>query len=134
MPPQTFVGGVVAYATDLKVSVLGVPREVVDGPGVVSSECATAMARGVRLLTGATYGVATTGVAGPTEQEGKPPGTVFVAVDGPDGGPTLALELPGGREQSRDPYLRRGAGRAARPAAQPDLRNLNLLPEETPLR
>ena len=38
-------------------------------------------------------------MAGPTEQEGKPAGTVFVAVDGPDGGPTLALELPGRREQ-----------------------------------
>ena len=92
-------GGVVAYASELKVSVLGVPQDVVDSVGVVSAECAAAMARGVRTLTGATYGVATTGVAGPSEQEGKPPGTVFVSVDGPTGGPTLALELPGSREQ-----------------------------------
>ena len=92
-------GGVVAYATEVKTTVLGVPQGVVDSVGVVSAECASAMAGGARLLTGATYGVATTGVAGPSEQEGKPPGTVFVAVDGPTGGPTLALELPGSREQ-----------------------------------
>jgi nicotinamide-nucleotide amidase len=95
----TFRGGVVAYATELKVAVLGVPESIVAASGVVSAECAAAMARGVRSLTGATYGVATTGVAGPTEQEGKPPGTVFVAVDGPSGGTTLALELSGDREQ-----------------------------------
>lgn len=99
---QVFVGGVVAYATEIKVRVLGVPAEVVAEHGVVSAECAAAMARGVRLLTGATYGVATTGVAGPAEQEGKPAGTVFVAVDGPDGGPTLALELSGRRDQIVD--------------------------------
>lgn len=96
---EVYVGGVVAYATDLKVELLGVPPEVVARAGVVSAECATAMARGVRRLTGATYGLATTGVAGPAEQEGKPAGTVFVAVDGPDGGPTLALELSGDRER-----------------------------------
>lgn len=65
----------------------------------MSAPCAAAMARGVRVLTGATYGVATTGVAGPDEQEGKAAGTVFVAIEGPDGGPTLALELSGTREQ-----------------------------------
>ncbi|WP_148615088.1 CinA family protein [Nocardioides rubriscoriae] len=96
---DVFRGGVVAYATEVKVAVLGVPEEVVASVGVVSAQCAAAMARGVRALTGATYGVATTGVAGPTEQEGKRVGTVFVAVAGPDGGPTLALELPGSREQ-----------------------------------
>lgn len=94
-----FVGGVVAYASEVKVAVLGVPEDVVATVGVVSAECAAAMARGVRALTGATYALATTGVAGPGEQEGKPVGTVFVAVAGPDGGPTLALELSGTREQ-----------------------------------
>lgn len=96
---DVFRGGVVAYATEVKIGVLGVPESVVASAGVVSSECAAAMANGVRLLTGATYGVATTGVAGPTEQEGKPAGTVYVAIVGPDGGPTLALELSGDREQ-----------------------------------
>jgi nicotinamide-nucleotide amidase len=95
----SYRGGVVAYATQVKIDVLGVPESVVSSVGVVSAECASAMARGVRLLTGATYGVATTGVAGPSEQEGKPVGTVYVAVDGPQGGPTLVLELSGSRDQ-----------------------------------
>jgi len=94
---STFVGGVVSYATKLKVEVLGVPEHVVDTYGVVSAECAIAMARGVRALTGATYGVSTTGVAGPAEQEGKPPGTVFVGVAGPDGVSAVSLELVGDR-------------------------------------
>ncbi|WP_246081949.1 CinA family protein [Nocardioides litoris] len=94
----SFRGGVVAYASDLKVSLLGVPEEVAARVGVVSAECAAAMAEGVRTLTASTYGVATTGVAGPTEQEGKPVGTVFVAVAGPGGTRSLALELTGDRE------------------------------------
>ena len=65
----------------------------------VDAAYAAAMAGGVRLLTGATYGVATTGVAGPSEQEGKPAGTVYVAVAGPDGVQALALELSGDRER-----------------------------------
>ncbi|MDO9354446.1 MAG: nicotinamide-nucleotide amidohydrolase family protein, partial [Solirubrobacteraceae bacterium] len=73
---EVFRGGVVAYASDVKVDVLGVPADVVATVGVVSAACAEAMARGVRSLTGASYAVATTGVAGPGEQEGKPPGTV----------------------------------------------------------
>lgn len=96
---EVFRGGVVAYATQVKIDVLGVPESVVASVGVVSAECAFAMARGVRLLTGATYGVSTTGVAGPSEQEGKPAGTVHVAVDGPRGGRSLVLELAGNREQ-----------------------------------
>jgi len=93
----TFLGGVVAYATDLKISVLGVPDEVVVTHGVVSAECALAMALGVRRLTGATYAVATTGVAGPTGQEGKPPGTVFVSLVGPATETVIGLELSGNR-------------------------------------
>lgn len=95
----SFRGGVVAYATDLKTSVLGVPDDVVASYGVVSAPCAEAMARGARLLTGATYAVATTGVAGPTEQEGKPVGTVYVAVHGPVGCTVVSLELGGTREE-----------------------------------
>lgn len=93
----SYVGGVVAYATEVKVSVLGVSPAIVEQHGVVSAECAVAMARGVRGLTGATYGVATTGVAGPTEQEGKPVGTVFVGLCGPSSGDAVALELAGDR-------------------------------------
>ncbi len=94
---STFVGGVVTYATTMKVEVLGVSEDIVETYGVVSAECAIAMARGVRALTGATYGVSTTGVAGPAEQEGKPPGTVFVGVAGPNGVSAVSLELVGDR-------------------------------------
>lgn len=121
----SYRGGVVAYASEVKVQVLGVPEDVVARFGVVSAECAAAMARGVRLLTGATYGVATTGVAGPSEQEGKPVGTVFVTVDGPGGGPTLALELTGDREQ----VVSRTCDEALSA-----LVSLITGPEETPLR
>jgi nicotinamide-nucleotide amidase len=75
-----YVGGVVSYATRVKVELLGVPSSVVDEHGVVSAGCARAMAEGVRTLLGADVGVATTGVAGPDPQEGRPVGTVFVAV------------------------------------------------------
>lgn len=92
-----FRGGVVAYASDLKVALLGVPEAVVAEHGVVSAECARAMAEGVRARLGATYGMATTGVAGPDPQEGKPVGTVHVAVAGPDGVVAAALELVGDR-------------------------------------
>ncbi len=65
---------------------------------MVSAECAGAMARGARTLLDASYGVATTGVAGPASQEDHPPGTVFVAVSGASGTSVSALELPGDRE------------------------------------
>lgn len=99
---DTFLGGVVSYATEMKVEVLGVPEDVVKRHGVVSAECAVAMARGVRRLTGATYAVSTTGVAGPAEQEGKPPGTVFVGLAGPGGVSALSLELVGDRSAIQD--------------------------------
>jgi len=98
----SYVGGYVTYATALKESLLDVPHELVERYGVVSSECARAMAEGCRRATGATYAVATTGVAGPDPQEGKPVGTVFVGIAGPDGTETLAMELVGDRHQIQD--------------------------------
>jgi PncC family amidohydrolase len=92
-----YLGGVVSYATRLKIELLGVPAELVEAYGVVSPECAGAMARGVRRLTGSTYAVSTTGVAGPDLQEGRPAGTVFVGVCGPAGDRVVALELVGDR-------------------------------------
>jgi nicotinamide-nucleotide amidase len=75
-----FRGGIVAYASEVKFDVLGVPR----GP-VVSEVAATAMADGVCRLLGADVAVAVTGVAGPDEQDGQPPGTVWMALHDPDG-------------------------------------------------
>jgi nicotinamide-nucleotide amidase len=93
----SFVGGVVAYAVALKESVLGVPRTVIDQHGVVSAECARAMAAGARALTGATWALSTTGVAGPGAQDGVPAGTVYVGLAGPGGPTAVALELSGDR-------------------------------------
>ena len=94
---DTFLGGVVTYATELKQTLLGVPDEVVKGPGVVSGECAEAMATGARALTGATFALSTTGVAGPAPQEDKPAGTVFVGIAGPGLKTSVALDLDGDR-------------------------------------
>ncbi|MGH8777189.1 MAG: nicotinamide-nucleotide amidohydrolase family protein, partial [Jiangellaceae bacterium] len=73
-------GGVVAYATDLKAALLDVPHALLDRHGPVAAETAAAMAEGVRLRCGSTFGVATTGVAGPGPQDGQPAGRFYVAV------------------------------------------------------
>jgi nicotinamide-nucleotide amidase len=85
-------GSVTAYATDLKARLLGVDAGLLDRVGAVDGEVARQMALGVCKLCGADVGIATTGVAGPSEQGGKPVGTVFVAIVGPD--PDLALVIP----------------------------------------
>jgi nicotinamide-nucleotide amidase len=76
----TFAGGVIAYATPLKHRLLGVPEDLLAAHGAVHPDVAAAMARGVRERLGATYGLAVTGVAGPEPQDGRPVGTVHVAV------------------------------------------------------
>ncbi|MDO9495501.1 MAG: CinA family protein [Nocardioides sp.] len=121
---RSYLGGVVSYATDVKTRVLDVPAAVVDEHGVVSAACARAMADGIRRLMGTTYGVSTTGVAGPEPQEEKPPGTVYVAVAGPAGVTALSLELSGDRETIQ----RRTCGEALSALA------VVLREEETPLR
>lgn len=101
-------GGVVSYATEVKVSVLGVPQEVVDTDGVISPACALAMATGAARVTGASYAVSTTGVAGPDLQEGHPAGTVHVAfvTPGLPGGRALGLHLDGDRAEIQDQTCR----------------------------
>jgi PncC family amidohydrolase len=94
-----YIGGVVTYATGAKEELLAVPPEVIEGPGVVSAECAEAMASGVRRLLATTFGISTTGVAGPEEQEGKPVGTVFVGVATPEGVTSFKLDLDGDRDR-----------------------------------
>ncbi len=90
-------GAVVAYASDLKVTLLGVDPELLERVGAVDGEVATAMADGARLRLGATYGLATTGVAGPDPQDRRAPGTVFVAVVGPKTSRGVALQVLGDR-------------------------------------
>lgn len=93
-------GGVVAYMTDVKTSVLGVDHELLDLEGAVHPEVARQMARGVVSLVGADYGLATTGVAGPDAQDGRPVGEVHVAVVG-----------PGGRTHTQSPRFDAALGR-----------------------
>ncbi|ONK10797.1 CinA family protein [Streptomyces sp. MP131-18] len=90
---RAFRGSVTAYATDVKRGVLGVDGAVLDERGAVDAEVARQLARGVRELLGADWGVATTGVAGPEPQDGKPVGTVHVAVSAPGTGGVVAQRL-----------------------------------------
>lgn len=94
---KVFRGGVVAYSPEVKFSVLGVPP----GP-VITLECAEAMATGVRKALGADVGIGVTGVAGPDESEGKPAGTVCLAVDLAGDVNSVEVRLPGRREQVRE--------------------------------
>jgi competence/damage-inducible protein CinA C-terminal domain len=98
---STFRGSVTAYATDLKASLLGVDAVLLAEEGAVHPQVALQMAEGVRRLMGAVYGVATTGVAGPEPQDGKPVGTVHVAVAGPQGSRVSSRRLSGGRATIR---------------------------------
>ncbi|MCS0637677.1 CinA family protein [Streptomyces sp. LP05-1] len=80
---RSFRGSVTAYATALKHELLGVDAELLAERGAVDPAVAAQMAAGVRARLGADWGLATTGVAGPEAQDGRPVGTVFVAVCGP---------------------------------------------------
>ena len=93
-------GGVIAYATELKTVLLGVPAGLLAQHGPVHPDVAAAMAAGVRGRLGATWGLATTGVAGPDPVDGLPPGTVHVGASA--GVPvTRALALAGERNDIR---------------------------------
>ncbi|MBO3084375.1 CinA family protein [Cellulomonas fengjieae] len=94
-------GAVVAYATDLKGALLDVDRTLLDVRGAVDPDVVAAMATGVRHRLGADVGLATTGVAGPGPQDGRPPGTVYVAVCTPDGTHVRSLRLAGDRARVR---------------------------------
>ena len=99
---DVFVGGVVAYANEVKEAALGVPTELLETHGAVSAEVAEAMARGARARLGADLAVAVTGIAGPgggTEE--KPVGLVYLHAEGPDGGIARELTFPGDRESIR---------------------------------
>ena len=99
-------GGVVAYATELKRSLLGVSAELLTAEGPVHPEVARQMATGVRQLlsidgTPADIGLATTGVAGPGPQDGHSAGDVYVAIAIGDRVEVLHLQIPGSRDDIR---------------------------------
>lgn len=96
-----FVGGVVSYATRTKAEVLGVSAELLARVGAPDPEVAVAMAVGVRQLLRSTVALATTGVAGPESQDGKPPGTIYVALATSRRTRVSATHVAGTRQQVR---------------------------------
>ncbi len=99
---DVFVGGIVAYADEVKVSELGVEEDVLAGHGAVSAETAAAMAAGARIRLGADVAVAVTGVAGPAGgTPEKPVGLVYLHAAGPWGGRGREFSFPGDRDTIR---------------------------------
>ena len=108
-------GGVVAYDTGVKQTVLGVSAELLAREGAVHPEVARQMADGVRRVLAvdgrpADLGIATTGVAGPDPQDGKPVGTVYLGVAMGDDVESIALDLPGDRSEIRAATVRAAIG------------------------
>lgn len=104
-------GGVVAYDTAIKRSILGVSAELLAREGAVDPDVARQMATGVRSALAvegraADVGIATTGVAGPAEQDGKRAGTVYLGIALGDVVESIALELPGDRAEIRTATVR----------------------------
>lgn len=82
---QYFLCGVVSYSNESKCNILGVDAESIKSYGAVSEAVACQMAEGVRRISGATYGVSTTGIAGPTGGSAeKPVGTVWIGISTPN--------------------------------------------------
>ena len=99
---DVFLGGVVAYANEVKESELGVPADVLAAHGAVSAETAAAMANGVRERLNADVGVSDTGIAGPGGGTAeKPVGLVYLHVSGPDGELATHFSVAADRESVR---------------------------------
>lgn len=97
-----FLGGIVAYADEVKRELLGVPAAILADHGAVSEATCRAMAAGVRTRLGADAGCAITGIAGPGGGTAeKPVGLVWCCVETPAGSTTRRLEYPGDREAVR---------------------------------
>jgi nicotinamide-nucleotide amidase len=99
---SVYRGGVVAYSVAVKGQLLGVPEELLAAYGPVHPETALAMAAGAQGRLGATYGLSTTGVAGPEPHGSQPVGTVYIACACAGGRREVReLLLSGDREQIR---------------------------------
>jgi nicotinamide-nucleotide amidase len=94
---EVFRGSIVSYATEVKQRLLEVPP----GP-VVSEDAALAMAHGARRVLDCDVALALTGVAGPSEQDGMPVGTLCVGLVWPEGALVRTFRLPGQRQQMRE--------------------------------
>lgn len=94
-------GGIIAYSTDLKSTLLGVDPGLLALRGAVDGEVAEQMATGVRAALGAEWGVSTTGVAGPGDQGGTPVGTVYIGLARAGASSHSRVQLAGGRREIR---------------------------------
>ncbi|MFC5541183.1 competence/damage-inducible protein A [Ureibacillus suwonensis] len=95
------VGGMVTYTKEAKINQLGIPKELLDQHGIVSSECAASMAKNVREKFGTDIGVGLTGAAGPEPHDGEPAGTVWIGIAIGDDVVTKKLRLSGLRNTNR---------------------------------
>jgi nicotinamide-nucleotide amidase len=96
-----FVGGFLVYTDAMKHELLGVDQEILRTHSAVSEEAARAMAEGARARTGSTYAVSTTGEAGPGNNSGAAPGTVFLGFAGPAGSSARRFSFPAERSRVR---------------------------------
>lgn len=96
-----FAGSAVCYTDEAKRSLLGVDPRTLEGPGAVSEEAVREMARGARHVFDAEVGLALTGVAGPSGQEGKEPGLVWMGVAADHAEEARRISVPGDREGVR---------------------------------
>ena len=110
---SVFIGGVVAYTSDVKVNILGVKQSTIDQHTVVSEEVAIEMAQGAIEKLGSTWAIATTGIAGPGDYLGIREGTVWIAICGPIC-QTLQLTLDSGRDGVRQGAISSAMGTFAR--------------------
>ena len=99
---QIYGYGFITYANEAKEKILGVPHEVLETVGAVSSETALAMAEGARRVSGSDIAVSVTGIAGPTGgTPEKPVGLVYIAIADKDGSEYRKLNLDGNRDEVR---------------------------------
>lgn len=103
-------GGLIVYSADLKVSLAGVPRDLLDAEGEVTESVALLLADAARERCGADWGIGLTGVAGPGPANGVPAGTVYIGVSGPSGRFARLVRLSGGRDAVRTAAVERAMG------------------------
>jgi nicotinamide-nucleotide amidase len=107
-------GGLVTYTVETKITLAGVPRELLDDVGPVAAPTAIALAEGARDRCAATWGVGLTGVAGPEPHGGHPVGTVYLGLAGPGSTEVAHLHLDGSRWDIRLAAVHEAVGRLHR--------------------
>ena len=98
---DVFIGGVIAYSDEIKVKELGVSKSTLKKETAVSEEVAIEMASGIRKKYNSTYGISTTGVAGPGKAYGQKAGTVWIGISSANNTYAIPLLLTGDRETIR---------------------------------